>query len=308
MKNTLEIIIPTYNRKPHIKRTLTQLTAKDSPVRDCQITVLDNASTDGSSKLIEDFASRYRNIKHIRHHKNIGGNANITRAYELAVAPYVWVICDDDSFKWDAWHEIENALRTGNYDLLLTRKAELRNTSDIARIFKQCSFVPACIYKSSLITDGVLMNMYSNVAFLFPHLVLACEVFNKKGSIFLPQGEIMDVCTYDLANSGDGNYNRGSNTYVPDYSKNMFWTVGILLSTQMIKDKKLRTYILDHLGGHGFCGYIIAAFSQNYTLYGSSKLNEQLVRSWLCLRHRIEFDIACIILKIKFLFTKKTKI
>ncbi len=302
MKDILEILIPTYNRKPHIKRTLSQLIAKDSPVKNCQITVLDNASTDGSSEVIEDFASRYSNIKHIRHPKNIGGNANIARCYELAKAPYVWVVCDDDSFKWDAWPEIENALRTEDYDLLLTRKAELRNTSDIARIFKQCTFVPSCIYKTSIISDGVVTNMYNNVAFLFPHLALACEVFNRKGRIFLPQGEIMDICCYEPTNSS---FTRGNNAYIPNYNKNMFWTVGAIISTQMIKDKKLRTYILDHIGGHGFCGYIIAAFKQNYTLYGRSKLNEQLIRSELCLRHKMEFDIARIILKMMFLFHSK---
>lgn len=305
MKDILEILIPTYNRKTHIKRTLSQLIAKDSPVRECKITVLDNASTDGTSAVIEDFASRYTNIKHIRHLKNIGGNANITRAYELAKKPYVWVVCDDDSFRWDAWSEIENALRTDDYDLLLTRKAELRNTSDIARIFKQCTFVPACIYKTSIITDGVIMNMYNNVLFLFPHLALFCAVLNKKGRIFLPQGEIMDICTYDPANTGDGNYNRGNNTYIPDCSKNMFWTVGFIFSAQMIEDKKLRTYVLDHIGGHGFCAYIIAAFRKNYKFYGGSRLNEQLVRSGLCFRHRVEFDIARVFLKTIYLFSRK---
>ena len=110
LEDQLEILIPTYNRKPHITRTLTQLTAPESPVRACSITVLDNASEDGSSEVIADFANKFPNIKHIRHTKNIGGNANITRAYELARAPYVWVVCDDDSFRWEAWPEIENAL------------------------------------------------------------------------------------------------------------------------------------------------------------------------------------------------------
>ena len=56
LSEKLEIFIPTYNRKPYIKHTLTQLTAADSPVKDCSITVLDNASEDGSSEVIADFA------------------------------------------------------------------------------------------------------------------------------------------------------------------------------------------------------------------------------------------------------------
>ena len=79
IQKQLEIIIPTYNRKVHITHTLEQLTAADSPVKNCSITVLDNASTDGSSEVIESFAKKFANVTHIRHPKNIGGNANITR-------------------------------------------------------------------------------------------------------------------------------------------------------------------------------------------------------------------------------------
>ena len=305
IKDILEILIPTYNRKVHIRRTLTQLTAKNSPVKDCQITVLDNASTDGSSEAIDRFIPFHKNIRHIRHPKNIGGDANIARCYELAKAPYVWVVCDDDSFKWDFWYEIENALRTYDYDLLLTTKRDLKNTSNISKIFKQCTFVPACIYRTSLITDGILMNIYNNLPFLFPHLALASKVFNRKGRIFLPQGEIMDVCNYDKEHSGDGNYTRGNNEYVPNYRKNMFWTVGVIVSTQLIEDKKLRNYILDNLGGHGFCMYIISAFRQNYKFYEGSKFNEQLVCKSLDFWHVIQFNMACLFLKIIYLFSPR---
>lgn len=307
IEQTLEILIPTYNRKPHITRTLTQLTAAASPVRACSITVLDNASEDGSSEVIAEFAAKYPNVKHIRHEKNIGGNANITRAYELARAPYVWVVCDDDSFRWEAWGEIQAALETNTYDLLLTRKDDLKGTSNIARIFRQCTFVPAGIYRTAVITSGVLMNMYNNVPNMFPHLALISEILNKKGLIFLPQGEIMDKCTFDAATSGDEFVTRGSDTFSPDTQTHMFWTVGFLNSTHLIQDKKLRAYVLDHVGRHGFFGYIIGAFRKNYTQYGGYPLNEAFVRSGLNFKHRLQFDVACLFLKVTSLFRRHKK-
>ena len=305
IESQLEILIPTYNRKPHIFRTLTQLIAPESPVRTCPITVLDNASDDGSSDVIAEFVKKYPNIKHIRHPKNIGGNANITRAYELATKPYVWVVCDDDSFRWDAWKEIQAALETEEYDLLLTRKDDLNGTSDIARIFRQCTFVPAGIYRTAIITGGVLINMYNNIPNMFPHLALISEILNKKGRIFLPQGEIMDVCTFDAATSGDEHTTRGATTvYVPDVTTHMFWTVGFLNSVQLVQDKKLRTYILDHVGNHGFFGYIWGSFRKNYTRYGGFALNEAFVRSGLCWRQRLQFECVRISLKIIALFQR----
>lgn len=305
LESQLEILIPTYNRKLHITRTLTQLTAPDSPVRACSITVLDNCSTDGSSEVIADFAAKYPNIKHIRHEKNIGGNANITRAYELARAPYVWVVCDDDSFRWEAWGEIQAALETNQYDLLLTRKDDLKGTSDIARIFRQCTFVPAGIYRTAIITGGVLINMYNNIPNMFPHLALISAILNKQGLIFLPQGEIMDKCTFDVDTSGDKFTHRGSDTYSSAINTHMFWTVGFLNSTQLIQDKKLRTYVVNHVGRHGFLGYIIGAFRKNYTQFGGYSLNEAFIRSGLDFWHRFQFDLACLFLRITTIFHRK---
>ena len=85
--NKLELFLITYNRKDKCKKTLETILADNSPLKGLPLTVLDNASTDGSSEVIETFAKKFANVTHIRHPKNIGGNANITRSYEMATAP-----------------------------------------------------------------------------------------------------------------------------------------------------------------------------------------------------------------------------
>ena len=82
----------------------------------------------------------------------------------------------------------------------------------------------------------------------------------------------------------------------------MFWTVGVLVSTQMIKDKKMRNYVLDHIGNHGFFGFIFTGFRPNYKQYKWSKFNEAAVRSSLDFSHRLRFDLACLLLKLIFFF------
>ena len=288
LSEQLELFLPTYNRREHLERTLSQLTAPESPVRSCMLTILDNASSDGSSELIEDFAVRFPTIKHIRHAKNIGANANITRAFELARAPYVWVICDDDSFRWEAWEEIERALGTQRYDILLTRKNDLKGTSDIAKIIRQLSFLPAGIYRTSNISTGVLMNMQANIINMFPHLALSCEVLNKKGNIFLPQGEIMDKCTFDHTPAKIC-YTKGYDVVPHPFVQNMSWTVGFLNSIRMINDPALYVYILEHLGRHGFFGYIFSSFRANYTVYAGNALNKHFIADALPLKQKIKF-------------------
>ena len=306
LSDQLEIILPTYNRREHLQRTLTQLTAPESPVRHCSLTVLDNACTDGSSDLIEEFAAKCPNIKHIRHEKNIGGNGNIARAFELARKPYVWVVCDDDSFRWEAWPEVEEALFSNEYDILLTRKDDLKGTSNLAKIVRQLTFLPAGIYRTANITSGVLMNVLSNIPNMFPHLAVVCAVLNKKGRIFLPQGEIMDKCTFS-DQSGDEWSVRGYDVYPHPFVGNMFWTVGFLNSLQMIEDKKLHAYILENVGNHGFFGYILGSFRKNYTRYGGNELNIAFVKSGLTGGQRIKFLFARILLRIVTLFARKRR-
>ena len=48
LKNKLEIIIPTYNRQHLLANTLTQLLDDKSPIKDLNILVLDNNSSDNT--------------------------------------------------------------------------------------------------------------------------------------------------------------------------------------------------------------------------------------------------------------------
>jgi len=305
LESQLEIIIPTYNRKAHLEHTLTQLTAPESPVKNCKITVQDNASNDGTDKVIAQFAAKFSNITHIRRPKNIGGNANIARAFETARLPYVWIVCDDDSFKWDAWGELETALMSGDYDILLTRKNDLHGTSELAKIVRQLTFLPAGIYKTANITSGVLMNIYANVVNLFPHLAVVCEVLNKKGTFFLPQGEIMDECSMDTT-PAEKLYTKGADTYQHEIVQNMFWAVGFINSLQMIENPQLRYYILEHVSRkEGFFSFVMGAFRRNYTLFHNNALNHAFVRQVCSPWQRVKFTVACCCLRLLTLFKTK---
>ncbi len=305
IQEQLEIFLPTYNRKRFLAHTLEQLTAPQSPVRHCQMTILDNASTDGSADLLDEYAAKFSNIKVIHHPKNIGGNANITRCFELASTPFMWAVCDDDSFRWDSWSEIESALQSDQYDILLTRKHDLKGTSDIAKIIRQLTFLPAGIYRTKFINAGVLMNMYNNIPNLFPHMALICEIINKKGSIFLPQGEIIAETELDIAELD--NYLKGTNetTYVPQPAREMFWVVGFFNSLQLLEDKKLRTYVMNHLGRHGFFGYLMGAFRLNYTQHKASPRNIRLMINNMNFWQRFQFFWVRFSLRILTFFRRK---
>jgi glycosyltransferase involved in cell wall biosynthesis len=91
----LSIIIPTYNRLPQLRKTLSLLAPQITSA--ISIVILDNASTQPVTKEALDISeSLAKRVKIHRHKCNIGGNANLVRSLEVCETSYVWVLGDDD--------------------------------------------------------------------------------------------------------------------------------------------------------------------------------------------------------------------
>lgn len=193
-KDRLQIILPTYNRAPQLKRTLEQLLADDSPVKDFDITILDNRSTDGTSNVIKNAQSLHPNIKHIRHRHNVGGNANIAKALEMGEKKYLWVICDDDLYDWTGWSNVEELIDNGE-KLICVCDFDLPqgHRDDPAYQLNQLAFLPSNIYSTSLLDDNALRNIFDMSVFLFPQLVPTVMLLNCGGRIAVAKRGIVQV-------------------------------------------------------------------------------------------------------------------
>ena len=239
-KNKLQIILITYNRKKFLEKTFNQIFSADSPIKDFDIIVLDNCSTDGSSEFIAEYCQKFQNVKHIRHNKNIGGNANIVRAFEIASKEYVWILCDDDKYDFSHWDEVEDGLKEHPDALVVAHYMEpLKN---ICRLLKQLTFVPAAIYKTSNITDTVMINANYNISNMFPQLAIVCAILNAGANITFTK---YPVVTMVLNTAEESSYVRGAESGYPHRQmKKMFWEQGYLNSLNMIEDKKLRRVLM----------------------------------------------------------------
>ncbi len=240
LKDKLELILITYNRKTFLEKTLSYIFEESSPVKGLDITVLDNNSTDGSSELIDSYTTIYPNLKHVKHNRNIGGNGNIARAFEEARKSYVWVICDDDKYDWTNFSEIETAIEE-NYDVIFTKKVN-NNPADI---FYSGSFLPACIYKTANITDTVMTNMFDNIRNMFPHFSILAKNINDKNNFFIPSKDfvLMNQSCYDY-----NTYIRGmQKSDIPKSKKEMMWINGYMNSLELINDRKTQLFIIENL-------------------------------------------------------------
>lgn len=90
----LSICIPTYNRARFLGDTLNAfLPLLD---RDVQIVISDNASTDGTAEIVDNFRRRFPQVTYHRWEQNMGASRNYLKVVELAEGDYCWLFGSDD--------------------------------------------------------------------------------------------------------------------------------------------------------------------------------------------------------------------
>jgi glycosyltransferase involved in cell wall biosynthesis len=239
---TLEVFLITYNRYEHLKHTLESILAEASPLQHIPITILNNRCTDGSTELINDYCQRFSNLKHVIHNRNIGGNANIARAFELASADYVWVLCDDDEYDFTHWQEAEQAMASGADAIVVANYLDPKRNA--AQLIGQMTFVPSTIYKTDVLTSTVMVNMEWNISTMFPQLAPVAHLFNHNKRI-----EILDHWLVRMIpHEDESSYVRGLACDDKHPLMNtLFWQVGFLNALPCFNDVDLKKHIIEHL-------------------------------------------------------------
>ncbi len=247
LKDKLQIYIITYNRKHYLEKTLQAILATDSPIREFDITILDNASTDGASEIIEEYCAKYPNLVHIRHKVNIGGNSNICRAFEMGAScgkDYFWVLCDDDKYDFSNWHEVEREINAKKdiicvCDYLYSTPEQKK---DVKYAIFQLTFVPAGIYKISNIDNNVMINMYDSILTMFQQSCLTIKCINENKNISVLSKPIVFNGWYfdDKVDDESLSYTRGSNgNNNLERRNNTNWALGYSQVLSLLNDKKL---------------------------------------------------------------------
>lgn len=251
IKDKLQIFLITYNRYEALKNTLEQILAQDSPIKNYDITIINNASTDGTEGLILDYQRKFSNIKYIKNPINIGGNANICRAYELSAAigkEYSWILCDDDEFNFSNWKEVEENINLGK-DIICVSNYVFPNAKDFnnkAYQMFQLTFVPACIYKTKNLTDKIMFSMYESIFTMFPQSVLTASIINDEQSIHVLSKPIIFNGLHFENKRKNSSFKRGtSKKVITERKQNETWTLGFVNVISILKDKKLKKECLE---------------------------------------------------------------
>lgn len=190
----LSIVLITYNRSEFLNKTLCQIAY--SPFSNCEIWILNNASTDSTLDVCAKWSSHFFNMQVVTHGFNIGGNANILRAYEYGTQPYKWILCDDDELRFEHTEDLVNALEAAQYDIIRVSSVGvslgeegagcslgdlLHNQKGVA--FWSFGFVPGVIFRSSSVESNVKYG-YSYVHTAYQQLFVLLRSFKLDSKVY----------------------------------------------------------------------------------------------------------------------------
>ena len=95
----VSILIPSYQRAPEVARALDSINEPGMDLRELQIIVVDNASTDSIEDVVSIHGARFPNIVFRQWEQNVGPIENWRRGLALASAPWVKILWSDDRFE-----------------------------------------------------------------------------------------------------------------------------------------------------------------------------------------------------------------
>lgn len=112
----LSICIPTYNRAKFIGETLESIISQAGD--NVEIVIVDGASTDNTTQIVDGYRKKFRNLAYFRSEKNMGVDRDMAKTIEFARGQYCWMFSDDDLLKPGAIKTILKEIESG-YEIYL---------------------------------------------------------------------------------------------------------------------------------------------------------------------------------------------
>ena len=221
----LTIAIPTYNRKKLLKRALDTIMPQLNPK--IEVLVSDNASDDGTDKMMTEF---YPTVRYIKNNTNIGADGNFLQCYREANGKYVILFGSDDKFIEGSLDYLTDFLEKNNCDLVFLNYrrfdtnsgTEYIKDSEKIKNYKEkqdivtsnrsvymkyanynITFMSASIIKKSLVMD--IKNPQQFIGSYFLHTNIMLSSVKAPNSIF---GVIMQPLVEGNATSGDSEMSK----------------------------------------------------------------------------------------------------
>ena len=163
---------------------------------------------------------------------------------------YFWILCDDDKYDFSNWSEVEEKIEAKDDIICLADyvfPSEKDKTNPAYQIF-QLTFVPAGIYKTSLMNDAVLVNMYDSIITMFQQACVPIKCINEGKKIHVLSKPVVfnGLLFPDRVSENSISFKRGGNEkWVTERKENTNWILGYANIVTLLKDKELQKKCLE---------------------------------------------------------------
>ena len=122
----ISVIVPVYNSAKNLETCLFSLV--NQTIKDLEIIIIDDASTDNSKEIIENFANKYKNIKVHYNSKNLGAGATRNVGLSIATGKYIGFVDSDDYVNGTMYeYMIDEAVKYDLPDIVITGLKFVKN-------------------------------------------------------------------------------------------------------------------------------------------------------------------------------------
>ena len=114
----VSVCIPVYNGESYLRKCLDSLAAQT--LKEMEICIVDDGSTDGSLEIIREYADRYSFIRYL-HQENRGTSIARQRTVDMAQGEYIGFVDADDWVEKGMFEDLYLASENGSYDMVECR-------------------------------------------------------------------------------------------------------------------------------------------------------------------------------------------
>jgi hypothetical protein len=123
------VVIPNYNGIKYIETCLDSIYS--GTVKDVEVIVVDNASSDGSRELVRD---KFKNVQLVTNSENTGFSHAVNQGIRLSKTPYVILLNNDTQVGLDFVHELEKIMEADSKKKIFSASAKMISLHDKDKI------------------------------------------------------------------------------------------------------------------------------------------------------------------------------
>lgn len=130
-KDYISVIIPVYNAENYLHRCLNSIIKQT--YEKLEILIINDGSTDGSSKICDEYASQYPEIVRVFHQKNMGVSVARNVGIENSIGEFISFVDADDWIAIDMLEKLHSAIEKNNVNISICGYFEVNSANIVAK-------------------------------------------------------------------------------------------------------------------------------------------------------------------------------